>query len=672
MPLTKDCAEYVASFIFGCSGLALGAVGAVSATAAVAAAPLALVGGTTLAGLWLAEKKTQGPESEKALKKIITRITDENREGIKRLKHEHGSKLSEAAALLGEHLPRCNMSREQLARDATDKSAALFPQAATDRVMEELAGKAPDVFGQGGNMIAISLAREVISAAFEAAIEDKAYFEKLEPHLLIEMARTNGEILARVGGLEERLRAEFAQMNEKLDGLADGQAEILAQIAQLAAKIPQTELPEPAVLSLAQRIVTETGGNEVLALAELERAVEIALDLRKAGASLRNLDGFVADVAARMARENDAGDEEAADREYEAAMAQMEREEAEEAERRLQSKTALIEQGIRQAYLLRDVAKLVEREERKAGLTADGAALFEAMRVAQSQYYETGLRMGTRFDLEIGVALAERCIEIAETPDARAAAQNDLGNVLQVLGQRGDADALGHSVKAYEAALSVYTKVDMPADWAMTQNNLGNVLRVLGERGDNDALERSVMAFEAALTVRTKADMPAQWATTQTNLGGALLRLGERGDSDALERSVEAYEAALSVYTKTDMPADWAMTQNNLGNALLVLGERGDSDALERSVAAFEAALTVRTKTDMPALWAMTQYNLALVFAVMAGTYADRQESFLQKALVAAMEALEVYRAQEMTFYLEQAERLEAGIREKLAGLGGS
>ena len=78
-------------------------------------------------------------------------------------------------------------------------------------------------------------------------------------------------------------------------------------------------------------------------------------------------------------------------------------------------------------------------------------------------------------------------------------------------------------------------------DWAMTQNNLGNALRVLGERGDDDALKGAVTAYRDALTVYTPEAAPMQWATTQNNLGTALQVLGERGDDDALKGAVTAF-----------------------------------------------------------------------------------------------------------------------------------
>jgi Asp-tRNA(Asn)/Glu-tRNA(Gln) amidotransferase A subunit family amidase len=118
----------------------------------------------------------------------------------------------------------------------------------------------------------------------------------------------------------------------------------------------------------------------------------------------------------------------------------------------------------------------------------------------------------------------------------------------------------------------------------MTQNNLGNALRVLGDRGDDEALRRAVAAFEAALDERTRERTPLDWAATQNNLGNALAVLGQRGDDEALRRAVAAYEAALEERTRERAPLAWAATQNNLGNPLQVLGKRGDDEALRRAV----------------------------------------------------------------------------------------
>ena len=76
-------------------------------------------------------------------------------------------------------------------------------------------------------------------------------------------------------------------------------------------------------------------------------------------------------------------------------------------------------------------------------------------------------------------------------------------------------------------------------------------------------LDQAVEAFRKALEVYTKADLPRDWARTQNNLGISLQDEGERagGDKDyrlARPGSAQAYQSALEVYTKADLPQDWA------------------------------------------------------------------------------------------------------------------
>jgi tetratricopeptide (TPR) repeat protein len=68
----------------------------------------------------------------------------------------------------------------------------------------------------------------------------------------------------------------------------------------------------------------------------------------------------------------------------------------------------------------------------------------------------------------------------------------------------------------------VYTREQLPQDWARTQNNLGPALRALAERsaGPQAAayLEQSVTASRSALEVRTEGNFPFQWTQTMRNL----------------------------------------------------------------------------------------------------------------------------------------------------------
>jgi CHAT domain-containing protein len=167
------------------------------------------------------------------------------------------------------------------------------------------------------------------------------------------------------------------------------------------------------------------------------------------------------------------------------------------------------------------------------------------------------------------------------------------------------------AIACYELALSVYTLVAYPEDWATTQNNLANSYsnRIRGERAAN--LERSIACYELALSVRTLDAYPEDWAGTQNNLAIAYSQRirGERAAN--LEQAVACYELALSVYAQDADPEKWAMTQNNRAIAYSnrIRGERAAN--LERSISCYELALSVRTREAYPEDWAMTQMNLA-------------------------------------------------------------
>ena len=55
---------------------------------------------------------------------------------------------------------------------------------------------------------------------------------------------------------------------------------------------------------------------------------------------------------------------------------------------------------------------------------------------------------------------------------------------------------LGQAVAAYRSALEVYTREQLPQDWAATQSNLGNALKEQGIRTDGaEATELLAQAF---------------------------------------------------------------------------------------------------------------------------------------------------------------------------------
>jgi tetratricopeptide (TPR) repeat protein len=230
--------------------------------------------------------------------------------------------------------------------------------------------------------------------------------------------------------------------------------------------------------------------------------------------------------------------------------------------------------------------------------------------------FDQGAEFGDNAALREAIAIYYEALRLAPRergPLDWAAAQNDLGNTLQVLGERESGTArLEEAVAAYRAALQERTRDRVPLDWAQTQNNLGTALRTLGERESGTLrLEEAVAAYRAALEEYKRERVPLDWATVQNNLGNALQALGERESGTArLEEAVAAYHAALQERTRDRVPLDWAQTQTNLGTALVRLGERESGTArLEEAVAAFSAALLEWRHERVPLQWAATQTN---------------------------------------------------------------
>jgi tetratricopeptide (TPR) repeat protein len=396
------------------------------------------------------------------------------------------------------------------------------------------------------------------------------------------------------------------------------------------------KLSEALAVSLAYEFAEGNPTDLTSALNELRRAFEVAAKQPTTG----NLDADVNAVLEEVRRLN--ADDRMAEAK-EALREALERKRAQQ-EQVAAEVSALIQSGIDQAVLMRDVEEaarlVVEQVEAE---TPDVPGRFEALRAAQDEWYERGRDQGFAFDLEVSIAIAQICLVRASGADERGSALIDLGVSLSTLGQReSGTKRLGEAVVAFRAALEQRTRERVPLDWAATLNNLGNALYTLGERESGTArLDEAVAAFRAALEERTQERAPLAWAMTQNNLGNALRILGEReSGTKRLEEVVAAFRAALEEYTRELVPLDWAGAQNNLGIALRILGERERGTArLEEAVAAFRMALGEYTLERVPLDWAMTQNNLGNALKNLGER--ERGTGRLEEAVVAFRAALE-------------------------------
>lgn len=445
--------------------------------------------------------------------------------------------------------------------------------------------------------------RAVMTPALAKMLDSAGFVDSIRPALWRRLLTDSGVQIERLTAIQE----DTAQTREITD-------EILSLVKELR-ETKATTVPQATLIAIARKTRPRVANRDE-ALAELDRAADIAADLEARGAAGSNVDALVDAVLkelAALSREGRLSDA--------ASLAQ--------------DKLAAAKAGVaqlREAAI--DTLLLDQQPVPAAALIAERLAedttppdLFAALLAEAFQWRERGQTNGARLDLEVGLALAELTVQQAADADQRGAAWNGLGTAHTILARRtAEPEHFVGAVQAYETALADWTRDRVPLDWAATQNNLGNALASFGSRaGDAECLGFAVEAFEAALTERTRALAPLDWAATQHNLGTALdTRSAISGDIEDLARAEEAFEAALTEWTRDRVPLDWAMTQNNLGSALRNWGTRlSDQALLARAAKAFENALLEWTRERVPMDWATAQNNLGNALASLAEQTGD-------------------------------------------------
>jgi tetratricopeptide (TPR) repeat protein len=309
------------------------------------------------------------------------------------------------------------------------------------------------------------------------------------------------------------------------------------------------------VVSLAARLKPMQKLDFVQAVVEVSHAVDIAIKVARE-ASRGSSDQLLDEVLKRIADKTKSNDPVGATREAEEGIARWEKQEAARRATALASGVALHDAALNTDLLRFDGAAAARRVEQIAALQHedDPEALFEAVRAQLKKFQVEGRNDGLNFSLAVAIAIARRMVGLAHGPDQHGMALNDLGGVLEELGEReSGTEKLEQAVAAYREALEERTRYRVPLDWAMTQTNLGNALLRLGERESGmPRLEEAVEAHRAALEEYTRERAALEWATTQNNRGAALRALGEReGETVQLEEAVVAYHAALE---ELDLP----------------------------------------------------------------------------------------------------------------------
>lgn len=144
------------------------------------------------------------------------------------------------------------------------------------------------------------------------------------------------------------------------------------------------------------------------------------------------------------------------------------------------------------------------------------------------------------------------------------------------------------AVSSFEEGLSGVNLVDHPVEYAMLQNNLGNALQSVGSSHALDNRLRALAAYDEALRVRTRADMPLDYASTIANRANCLWNVPDDPDNPAAGNRANLEEV-----------------RRLLGEALEIFAEHGETmkveamrealDDLEGELAAAAAELEERS-----------------------------------------------------------------------------
>ena len=544
MKLDWLCAEKATAVSLGCAGLMLADGGLIAGGA---------IAGAGLLGLWNNARRADGVNSKKVLAEARAALLADYAswaEGRDLLEAD----LIAADEAMERHLLDCVPPVAELARTTfhTDE----FPTHAALLVADRLADKNP-IFSEthsSRSPVAREFALLVMKSALNKAKEQPPFLQRLTQEIVLllpqYLVRIESAVKAADEGSQQRDAATKAMLQQ-----------IIASLQQSAAA---QGVSADKLRMLAMRIVAKVEDE-----GEAERALSAAIDellkLRAEAERGTNFGDEVDEAIRRIFAKVEANDLDGAGRQG----AEEYRRLAEQMGELQAAQASLAETNLSVARMAFNPEAMAHWAVQQRKL-AEGVAVLslDQLRHERDEWYETALRHGQRLEMEVAIHLAQRSVAEAATAPERAMCENDLGNALKAQGERSGGAAglalLARAVSAYEAALEVRTRAEIPANWAMTQNNLGNALQVQGQRSGGAAglalLARAVSAYEAALEVYTRAEIPANWAMTQENIAGARAARGDLSAGAAQLTHWHSAEAAvlraLEVYDPVNMPYD--------------------------------------------------------------------------------------------------------------------
>jgi tetratricopeptide (TPR) repeat protein len=305
-------------------------------------------------------------------------------------------------------------------------------------------------------------------------------------------------VASRLGTLRETMGA----LQEKADSIKDDTAALLT-FAREAART--RNVAEGFIQEMAARVARDRALDFEGQIRAVREAIEIYEERIAGGLTQTNFGDIVDAALAKAKAQVDKGQSGLARATLRKAAEDLQREEKERRAAYLAGVTELYNRARDIALASYDGEAAAEAVVALAEAVhgADRAGVYEALRAETRALYNHGDEKGSNVHLRAAIAVLRKLLDYASSEDERSRAHNNLGVVLQRLGERESGTVrLDEAVAAFSEALKEWTRERVPLDWATTQNNLGSALARLGERESGTArLDEAVAAYHEALRV---------------------------------------------------------------------------------------------------------------------------------------------------------------------------
>jgi tetratricopeptide (TPR) repeat protein len=187
-----------------------------------------------------------------------------------------------------------------------------------------------------------------------------------------------------------------------------------------------------------------------------------------------------------------------------------------------------------------------------------------------------------RGSLKDAIAAYQRALQVFDRhrfPKEFAILHNNLATAFLAVAPGGPGSKMSEAlaVSSFEEGLRGVNLIDHPVEYAMLQNNLGNALQSVASSHALDNRLRALAAYDEALRVRTRGEMPLEYANTVANRATCLWGL-----PDDLEDPASGNEANLREVRRL------------LGEALEIFAEHGEAmkvASVREALAEIEAEL---------------------------------------------------------------------------------